>query len=311
VNTMAIELGSGRFGLIDPFGGRADLAAGRLRALHPLSFVDDPTRIFRGARYAVRLGLTHEAWSAAAQRLALRLVPYARLSGQRIIAELDHIVAEPGAACALDLLGRTRAFRLLDGRYRFTRLTVRRLRRLNQSLQWAGASGLDVRPLELVLAALLADQTAVVAGAALRRLAVTGDAYDRLERVVTARLVAVTLRPGRAPSARARLLRGLHDLELTWLHLVGTGATRTALDWFVERGRWATPCLRGNDLLALGVPRGPAVARMLERLTAARLDGLVQDAAGERSYVRKLLERDGKGAATEAGHAAYARRGEE
>src|SRR5262249_33152684 len=100
VTTLAIELGSGPFRLIGPFGGRAALAGGRLRALHPLSFVDDPTRIFRGARYAVRLGLTHEAWTAAAQRLALRLVPYARLSGQRIVAELDHIVAEPGAARA-------------------------------------------------------------------------------------------------------------------------------------------------------------------------------------------------------------------
>jgi len=85
VNAMAIELSSRDFGLIDPLGGRLDLARRRLRVLHPLSFVEDPTRIFRAARYAARLGLSPDAATARAQALALRLAPYAALSGQRIV----------------------------------------------------------------------------------------------------------------------------------------------------------------------------------------------------------------------------------
>src|SRR5262249_42677625 len=100
INAMAVELG-GDMRLHDPHGGRADLRGRRLRVLHPLSFVDDPTRIFRAARYAARLDLAYDGWTSACQALALRLGPYGALSGTRIVAELERIVAEPQAEAAL------------------------------------------------------------------------------------------------------------------------------------------------------------------------------------------------------------------
>ena len=88
VNAMAVELGSGAFELLDPHGGRVDLEARRLRILHPASFVEDPTRMFRAARYAARLGLRPDAWTTRCQAWALSLAPYPALSGARILAEL-------------------------------------------------------------------------------------------------------------------------------------------------------------------------------------------------------------------------------
>jgi tRNA nucleotidyltransferase (CCA-adding enzyme) len=62
VNALALSLNASGFGrLLDPWGGWRDLEARRLRPLHPLSFVEDPMRIFRAARYAARLGLRLEA----------------------------------------------------------------------------------------------------------------------------------------------------------------------------------------------------------------------------------------------------------
>ncbi len=69
INAMAIPLG-GEADLIDPHGGQADLAAGLLRALHPLSFVDDPTRALRAARYAARFGFGLEPETEALLREA-------------------------------------------------------------------------------------------------------------------------------------------------------------------------------------------------------------------------------------------------
>src|SRR4029450_4381753 len=58
MNAMAVSLKGADLGrLVDPFGGRRDLEAKTVRVLHNLSFIDDPTRIFRGIRYENRYGL--------------------------------------------------------------------------------------------------------------------------------------------------------------------------------------------------------------------------------------------------------------
>ena len=107
INTLAIRLDGNHFGeLHDELGGLDDLQNGFVRVLHPRSFIDDPTRMFRAVRYEQRYGfkITKET---------LALVPEARelidkLSAQRIRHELDLILGEPNAAsmlARLDKLG--------------------------------------------------------------------------------------------------------------------------------------------------------------------------------------------------------------
>src|SRR5262249_59402994 len=124
VNALAVELASGAFELLDVVGGVGDIARRRLRVLHPLSFVDDPTRIFRAARYAARLAFELDTWTARCQALALELGPYPALSPARLAAELERILAEPTAGRALTTLARAGAFRLLAPRHRVTRKTA-------------------------------------------------------------------------------------------------------------------------------------------------------------------------------------------
>jgi tRNA nucleotidyltransferase (CCA-adding enzyme) len=289
VNAMALELDSGRFALLDPVGGRSDLSARRLRVLHPLSFVEDPTRMFRAARYAARLGLSMDAWTLRAQRLALSLAPYPRLSGQRLLTEVERIVSEPTAGEALTRLGAAGVFRLLDPRYRFTRGTARRVCALHATLTWCEDHAVAVRPVELAVAATLADQPATVTAAVGRRLALAGEPLARLNAALAVDVHALAPLRSRVPSTRAAALRPHSALGLAWLRLIGDDAVRAVLDWYVDEGRGVATSLRGDDVIALGVPRGPEVARTLARLREARLDGVVRDGEGERAYVRTLL----------------------
>ncbi len=109
VNAIALGIaGQARGRLLSVPGAHADLAAGRLRVLHPDSFRDDPTRVLRLARYAARLGFdidpaTRDYATAAVARGALDT-----LSGSRIGAELVLLTAEPdpvAAFCTLGALG--------------------------------------------------------------------------------------------------------------------------------------------------------------------------------------------------------------
>jgi hypothetical protein len=56
------------------------------------------------------------------------------------------------------------------------------------------------------------------------------------------------------------------------------------------------PALGGDEVIALGVARGPADSAVLAALRDARLDGRVVDRAGETEYVRAWMsnhEREG------------------
>ncbi|HYU61398.1 MAG TPA: hypothetical protein VEK39_11610 [Solirubrobacterales bacterium] len=99
INAMAIPL-AGEPHLIDPHGGRADLEARAIRVLHDYSFVDDPTRVIRAARYVTRLGFELNPETA---RLA-READLGTVSADRREAELLRLAAEPNPRWGFDLL---------------------------------------------------------------------------------------------------------------------------------------------------------------------------------------------------------------
>lgn len=291
INAMAVEVSAADMRLCDPHGGRRDLARRRLRILHPLSFIDDPTRIFRGARYAARLDLVYDGWTAACQAFALRVGAYPALSGQRIAAELERIVDDTRPDVALRRLATAGAFRLLDPRYRFTRATGERIDALPAAWGWTRGRGLDVTRLELALVAVLAEQSADAGTAALRRLGWSGVPLARAARALESAALATRLGTAPAGAGRARLLRDRSDLELAALWLGGEPATRAVLEWWVDTARRVRSVLRGEEVVELGVRVGPAVAEVLDRLRDRRLDGEAGDREAEIEYVRHWLAR--------------------
>jgi tRNA nucleotidyltransferase (CCA-adding enzyme) len=296
VNALAIELAAQGWELLDPSGGRRDLAVRRLRVLHPLSFVEDPTRIFRAARYATRLGLALDAWTARAQARALRLGPYPALSGQRLVAEIELILGEARLADVLRRLGRAGTFRLFDPRYRFSRRTAAHLDALPEALRWSRQRGLAIAPLELTVLALVADQGREVAASVLARLAFGGEPLARLVRALDAlHEVAGRLALTGKASERSRPLWNRSDVELGGLWLAGAAEARSTVDWFLSHARGARPALNGDAVVALGVPRSAEVARVLSDLRDARLDGVVTDRDSEVAYVEDWIKREDRG----------------
>jgi poly(A) polymerase len=107
VNAMAEPLHGGE--TIDPFGGREDLAAGRLRMVSPEAFAADPLRVLRAARLACELHLEPEPETRAAAAAHARELD--RVASERIFTELKRIVVAPEALRGLtemDRLGATR-----------------------------------------------------------------------------------------------------------------------------------------------------------------------------------------------------------
>jgi tRNA nucleotidyltransferase (CCA-adding enzyme) len=99
INAMAVPL-QGEAHLIDPHGGKEDLDRGLLRVLHEHSFLDDPTRAIRAARYASRFGF---ALAPGTEEL-LRRADLTTVSADRRRAELERLAAEENARAGFELL---------------------------------------------------------------------------------------------------------------------------------------------------------------------------------------------------------------
>jgi tRNA nucleotidyltransferase (CCA-adding enzyme) len=97
--------------VLDPFGGKRDLAGKTLRLLHARSLVDDPTRAYRAVKYAVRLGFKWDREFGKALKAARSAKAFQSLSGDRMRRGIEEIFLEGywdravGLAVELELFG--------------------------------------------------------------------------------------------------------------------------------------------------------------------------------------------------------------
>ena len=102
VNAMARPLGSHE--VIDPLGGRSDLAARRLRVLGREAYERDPLRPLRLARFAAQLGFVADSET---ERLTAEAAPrVSQAAGERVFSELRRLVLAPGVLAGLALADR-------------------------------------------------------------------------------------------------------------------------------------------------------------------------------------------------------------
>ncbi|HEY8465508.1 MAG TPA: hypothetical protein VIL04_01760 [Solirubrobacterales bacterium] len=223
---------SGERRLIDPHGGARDLRAGVLRVLHPGSLRDDPTRALRAARYAARLGMRLDPET---ERL-IRAADLGTVSADRVDAELRLIAAEERAVAALELL-----------------------------VEW-GLAGIDAEGPARARAALAVLELDGWAELGHRVDVVLAAALGDPELVGAARELAEA-DPER-PSEATALARGRDPVELVLARSMGG----EWLDRYVREWRDVRLEINGADLLAAGIPEGPAIGRGLAAALAAKLD---------------------------------------
>jgi len=283
IHAMAACLAADRWGeLVDPFGGQRDLRSFTIRTLHDGSFRDDPTRLFRAARYAARLGfkLSSETVEQAEAAVGAGLV--STLTPARVLHELARSLAEHSGVrqiTALADLGLWSA--LVPG----LEVDKARLSRLDRALSGP--------PVDLAWAAraagLLPESDPVGAARRLTERLLPSRPVSEVWERVAAKLARGPWPQDARPSQVAAELDGLPDAALLAL-AAHWPALLYAVQSYRATGRGTLPALNGHDLLALGVPVGPATGQVLRRLRDARLDGEVGDREAEVALVRRWLE---------------------
>ena len=282
VNAMALRLSPPDAGtLLDKFGSRQDVEDGLIRVLHDGSFVDDPTRTMRAIRYEQRLGFQIEPSTLDLLSRDLHLLP--SVGVDRLRREIDLFLLEPAPELPLlraDSLG---VLRTIDP-------ALRPRASLSEIFQSARRQLGQVEP-AIYLALLL---YSIETGEAIQFL----DRYRFPKESIGVVKGTLALRDSETRIS----VEGLRDSQV---HALFKGFDRDSVCAFgiateidVARARAADylslladvrPELTGKDLINLGVPRGPKIGHVLNRLLDARLDGLTSSREDEAALVKEWL----------------------
>ena len=291
INAMAIALQPENFGaLLDPFAGMADLEARRIVVLHALSFIEDPTRIFRALRYESRYGLrmdTH-TWNLARTCVDLDLV--GDLSSARLRDELVLLLGEPKVEPALRRLEELGLERTVHPRFvvgEAGRAMVRRGDELWRQLQLAGEVPLWRLRLVWLLRDLEPEELAAwAASMRLRRR----DATVLARAMVVGRRLAGLI--GRGPS-EAELYDAAvgepAEALLAAIVLDESGAVNERATRYLRQTRHTRLAIAGRDLIALGFASSPELGDVLRGLLHMKLNGVIAGREQELEAARRML----------------------
>lgn len=295
INALAMNLHPDHFGeIVDYYDGLSDMDANLIRVLHPFSFIEDPTRIVRGARFAARLGFSFERRTMLQAQRAISLGIFDNLGGIRLKEELRSILESKERLLALDILRDAGGgLRFLDEELVYTvriRMLLRRAERL-----------LERYPLNkewiIYLGVLLCDLSLDRLRNALERLQLADDERSWIVDAQEVLFDLSRLGDDAPPSQIYRVLHGHDDHALAIAACLSKSGSslRRFIKLYFEELRATRVTLKGSDLIDMGVAQGPQVGTILTKLLEAKLDGKVKEIAEEKQFAELCL-REIKGA---------------
>ncbi len=283
INTLALSLNQDSFGtLIDYFGATRDLKDKTIRTLHNLSFVEDPTRVFRAIKFANRFGFNIGKVTSTLIKNAVKIDCFKNLSGLRVLSELKQIFGEDNPIPAIRTMESYGLEKLLHNQLLITPTTYELFESVNKTLTWHDLLYLDegYPRWAVYFMALLNRCSHGVCEQICHRLMVPvkekilllGKRYKAENRL--------TLIEASHPITRQELYWGLITFNtesiLYMMALTKNEAVRKAISNFYTRHRYVKPFLCGKDLLALGIKPGPVYTKILNLIINEKLDNKLE-----------------------------------
>ena len=297
INTLAIQLNPRAFGeLIDFFGGVRDIKEKVIRVLHNLSFVEDPTRVFRAIRFEQRLGFQIGKHTQNLMRNAVKMGFMERLSGARVLSELILILQEDHSISALKRMKDFDLLRFLHPHLGFDQEMEGLFERIHHAISWFDLLFLEERYERWLIRFYgLIDSLKEEVEEICQRLSMN----DKMrKRVVDGRRQAdqallqifswinADYQPKRSEiyavldplSAETKLFMMAKTTQI---------ATRRYISLYFTQLKDTKPLLKGSDLIRMGIKPGPSIKKTLADLLKARLDEQVVSPQDEMEYISK------------------------
>lgn len=298
INTLAIQLNPRAFGeLIDFFGGVRDIKEKVIRVLHNLSFVDDPTRVFRAIRFEQRLGFQISKHTRNLMKNAVKMAFLERLSGGRIFSELLLVLQEDNPTPALKGMKDFDLFHFLHPRLKLDEEMESLLERIHHVISWFELLFLEERY-----------ERWLIYFYGLIDFLKMDDAEEICQRLSMNPKIRKTVVQGKreADQALLRIFSWIHsdfqprrseiytlldplptEAKLFMMAKTTQVATRRYISLYFTQLKDMRPLLKGSDLIQMGIKPGPSIGKMLTDLLKARLDEQVLTQQDELEYISR------------------------
>ncbi|HBA86522.1 MAG TPA: polya polymerase [Geobacter sp.] len=300
VNTLAIGLNNRSFGqLVDYFGAYRDLQEKVIRVLHNLSFVEDPTRVFRAIRFEQRLNFRIARHTEDLIKNAVKMEFLEKLGGRRLLSELVQILKEKEPLKGIGRMASLGLLRFIHPDVELTPAMQGALEELRYVVSWFDLLYLE-RPYErwaVYFLTLCETLTSDQFWGTCTRLAVS-EHYK--ERLVEMRKLADDLVSGmeRRLSRQERvenseiyfILRGL-PVEVLLYHMAKSRSpeVKRCISLYFTKLHSMRTQIGGEELKALGVKPGPMYRELLDAVLSAKLNGLVVSRDDEIRLATELI----------------------
>ncbi len=297
INAMAIKLNKpDAFTLIDYFGGQRDLKDKVIRAIHNLSFVEDPTRAFRAVRFEQRYGFRIGGQTERLIKQAVEQKLFNRVSGTRLSNELRQMLSEKAPLRVVERMEKLGLLPFIHPDLHLTPSIEELFRRIGEVLAWYDLLFLEEKA-----------DTWIIYMAALFKEIPSSEVQELSKRLsLSKRCNRVLLEAHQKTPYAARLLaKGIKDpvkiytilkplaLETVLYTMAFTTSeeAKRAISLYLTRLKHEEPILTGKDLVAMGIEPGPVYSEILDALKVARLRGRVSSREDEVSLVKEFMER--------------------
>lgn len=298
INAMAMKLTGKGFGeLLDFFGGQKDITDKKIRVLHSLSFVDDPSRCLRGIRFAVRYGFSIGPQTEKLLKHAVSLNLLERVTGQRMFLELKYILSEDAYTEALAMMKKYDILKFFHDKlavddFKSDRFAV--LEKINGWYSFQFSEKADVFVSRFCI--LFADMNRHDMKKLATRLNVEGRLYDELAGAFYAFKQAVwriKRMKVKSPSAITEVFEKMRpEPVMATVVALGAGYEELLKEYFT-RYRFIAPEIDGNDLKMLGLPPSGIYGDILREVKRAKLDGEIETKEEETALALKIARQRG------------------
>ena len=297
VNTLAIQLNPNRFGLlIDFFAAQKDIKEKTIRVLHNLSFVEDPTRVFRAIRFEQRFGFTIGKLTSGLIENAVKMDFFKRLSGRRVFAELHQILEEENPTAAIIRLNEYDLLNVIHPSIILTKELIALFNSVKKVLSWHDLLFLEETYMKWAVYFLAltrhCDKETIDEICMPIELAPRYRTIFCKERFEADRCLVWMERyqPVKNSTLYQRLSAFKIELILYMMAATKHEKVKRSISNYFTRLRHVDTSLKGKDLKKMGLEPGPVYREILQAVLDAKLNGKIKTRSDELVFVKDYVQ---------------------